>query len=244
MGGSKGKARKRREANYSAAHPGITPQLAPPPSAKDIVAIPSKLRRIMSLKAPSAPGHKEQQVGAANAAHNKQPKTPPNTKGGKQAPSAGKLDASKLAPPPTSDNKEPVVEEVGGKHSVLKISKRRRAEEELKALSEKFQATPIRKGIREKRKKYLEEKKKRKRLRGITYEPVPEREIIAFGDVVQGPPKLLFPPKAKITKEERPASHERIRSQVIEAYRQRRAGASRLIKGSVVMVDGPKVEDS
>jgi hypothetical protein len=56
MGGSKGKARKRREANYSAAHPGITPQLAPPPSAKDIVAIPSKLRRIMSLKAPSAPG--------------------------------------------------------------------------------------------------------------------------------------------------------------------------------------------
>lgn len=56
MGGSKGKARKRREANYSAAHPGITPQLAPPPSAKDIVAIPSKLRRIVSLKAPPAPG--------------------------------------------------------------------------------------------------------------------------------------------------------------------------------------------
>jgi len=48
----------------------------------------------------------------------------------------------------------------------------------------------------------------------------------------------------QITKEERPASHERIRSQVIEAYRQRRAGASRLIKSSVVMLDGPKVEDS
>ncbi len=79
--------------------------------------------------------------------------TPPNTKGGKQVPSAGKLDASKLAPPPSSDNKEPVVEEVGGKQSVPKISKRRRAEEELKALSERFQTTPIRKGIREKRKK-------------------------------------------------------------------------------------------
>jgi hypothetical protein len=47
--------------------------------------------------------------------------------------------------------------------------------------------------------RYLEEKKKRKRLRGITYEPAPEREIIAFGDVVQGPPKLSFPPKAKVS---------------------------------------------
>jgi hypothetical protein len=55
MGGSKGKARKRRETIYNAAHPRIMPQLAPPPSAKDIVAIPFKLRRIMSLKAPSAP---------------------------------------------------------------------------------------------------------------------------------------------------------------------------------------------
>ena len=52
-GMGKGKGRKRREANYRAAHGGH-PSLPAPPTPADAMAIPSKLRHIMSLKASNA----------------------------------------------------------------------------------------------------------------------------------------------------------------------------------------------
>lgn len=53
--------------------------------------------------------------------------------------------------------------------------------------------------------RYLQEKKK-KRLKNSTYEAMlrePEKEKIEFGDIVQEPPKLSFPAKAKVSNSHR-----------------------------------------
>nr|XP_023920303.1 uncharacterized protein LOC112031824 [Quercus suber] len=79
---------------------------------------------------------------------------------------------------------------------------------------------------RERKKKYLEEKKK-KHKKAKTGEELdfPGREKIKFGEVVEAPPKLTSVPKA--FKNAQNASQERIRLQTIEAYRSRKGWASR-----------------
>ncbi|PIA49840.1 hypothetical protein AQUCO_01300526v1, partial [Aquilegia coerulea] len=79
---------------------------------------------------------------------------------------------------------------------------------------------------RERKKKYLEAKKmKHKKAKVEEGTEFPEREHIAFGDVVDAPPKLIALPKA--FKKVQDASHERLRLQAVEAYRNRKGWISR-----------------
>ncbi|KAF5185740.1 Coiled-coil protein [Thalictrum thalictroides] len=79
---------------------------------------------------------------------------------------------------------------------------------------------------RERKKKYLEAKKmKHKKAKVEVGTEFPEREHIMFGDVVDAPPKLIALPKA--FKKVQDASHERLRLQAVEAYRNRKGWISR-----------------
>ncbi|KAJ7517583.1 hypothetical protein O6H91_03G094900 [Diphasiastrum complanatum] len=223
----KGKGRRRRESNFKSSHSSAAlSQLPPPPSHKDAAALPSKLRKIMQLKASSLHHH------ARNSELRRETKQP--LKESKIKKDSVKATSSQVVTlegkqqdavkaqqqgQPLSDSTERV--------SVSSSGKRKRGED-MKMLMDKLRVAPIRKGIKEQRKRYLEEKKSKKRkLVQSNRTSLYQQELISFGEVVQAPPKLPAPVKA--LKQGTPSNlfQERLRLQAVEAYRQRRGWNSR-----------------
>ncbi|KAG0607711.1 hypothetical protein M758_8G048700 [Ceratodon purpureus] len=242
--GNKGKGRKRREANFKASHPDAVARLAPPPATKDISAVPSKLRRIMQFREAGVAGNVN--AGADVGHSKKQAKESRESKHAKEETKNSK--AKKEEAPGTSvsnSGKQATADGQVAGSNTKPLNKRRREHEELLQLAEKIKANPVRTVLSDREKKYLEEKKK-KRLKNTTVQALlnePKRDHVAFGDIVQAPPELAFPAKDKVTmKEAKPASIERVRLQVIEAYRQRKGTKAGLAKGLPVLV--PNSDDT
>eukprot|EP01018_Ginkgo_biloba_P016137 Gb_31695 [translate_table: standard] len=228
------KGRRRREKNYRAAHGGHAP-LAPPPTSKDIDAIPSKLRRIIQLRnssdsklLPSGGGarhgpHKSSQFGNEKSKEKQ---------GGKHI-SATVPDLKKNHAGETKviceefQNKHNAIEQPVGQSS---SSKRKwKQGDELRLLLESQNIAPAGKRKRERKKKYLEAKKKKhKRTKNDDAVEFPQHEKIQFGEVVKAPPKLEFPKKVTMEmKTRQDVSQERLRLQAIEDYRHRKGWTSR-----------------
>ncbi|XP_024539042.1 coiled-coil domain-containing protein 137-like [Selaginella moellendorffii] len=198
----KGKARRRRQHNYEAAHrTGL--ELAPPPVMKDVDAIPSKLRAIMKFMDPRE---------------------------GKQPISAGKVEnattVKKDAVGAPSTDQTPADASKPG-------SKKRRRNTGLDEFAEKLKAENAGGKSRERRKKFLKErkeKKKQKQLDAIDHslQQLYKHEQVTFGEVAQAPPKL---PRLRKKDEDAAGpslvSQERRRLQAVEAYRMKRDWQSR-----------------
>ncbi|BBN12231.1 hypothetical protein MPTK1_5g18330 [Marchantia polymorpha subsp. ruderalis] len=221
-GAAKGHRPKKSETNFI---PAYTGELAPPPVARDIMAVPAKLRRIMNLRAVVASGEKYD----PNAYKRK-------SKQDESKASKKKDKKRKLSDEKTGTNGAQSKDEDGT--PAAKKSKLSRAEEELKRLNAKFdrKARVKPKSTGETWKSYLNEKKKKKRGPKAAEEgllAMNVHEKIEFGDVVQAPPKLTFPKKAAAIKEkervdgDQSALHERLRMQAIESYRQRKNWSER-----------------
>ncbi|EFJ32451.1 hypothetical protein SELMODRAFT_85495 [Selaginella moellendorffii] len=179
----KGKARRRRQHNYEAAHrTGL--ELAPPPVMKDVDAIPSKLRAIMKIMDPRG-AVKKDAVGA-----------------------------------PSTDQTPADASKPGSK-------KRRRNNTGLDEFAEKLKAENDGGKSRERRKKFLKErkeKKKQKQLDAIDHslQQLYKHEQVTFGEVAQAPPKL-----PRLRKKVCVLETERRRLQAVEAYRMKRDWQSR-----------------
>ncbi|CAN6166420.1 unnamed protein product [Urochloa humidicola] len=216
-----GKGLRRREKNYRAAHGGDS-RLPPPPKQRELEAIPSKLRRLISFQ--------NKQNANAEAS---------SGAGGARAP--GKQDDGLTKNKPTKDKKtkkqtpeapaESKASEIkGGDGSAANENvnaegskgKRKRG----KAMDLRFKELEENDSIskKQKRKKHLDEKKKKRK--GNKTETVPDfpgREKVKFGEVVEAPPKLSFP-KVKSALD---ASREMLRKEAIENYRNIKGWTSR-----------------
>eukprot|EP00249_Psilotum_nudum_P003069 c16393_g1_i1 orf=302-1042(-) len=227
----KGKGRRRRRANYLAAHGGNNNLLALPPDANDVTAIPAKLRRIMALKARSTSAGALDVDSCDHKSRNKDNLqvlkkesgiplecTPAIYSGGQTIQALqGNLQHHVHCQQDTLSGS--VVEE-----PLLKTKKRNRGES-LDLIMQKLGVTAVQKGLSERKKRYLKEKKKR---RMKTKKPLLaeidsclRQEEVRFGDVVQEPPKLPHPKKSNNI------FQERIRLQAIETYRQKKKWLSR-----------------
>lgn len=221
----KGKGKRRRQANYVAAHGGAS-NLPPVLTTRDIAAVPSKLRRIMSLKAsPHSPCQVNLDIRKSDDTSKNEIKglkrKYPIPEDQLKASEAGKHNSSSEAG--TNDEIKDSLEHAE-KSSPRK--KRRRRNEDLLLLTDSLKPTLAHKGLNERKKRYLEEKKKRKKkaesfaLHELN-QSLYQREKIGFGDVVNAPPKLSFP-KKNIN-----ISEERLRQRAIETYRQKKKWLSR-----------------
>jgi len=227
------KGKRRREKNYLAAHGGFT--LAPPPTAKETEAIPSKLRRLMELK---------------NSAHSKKlGKEGDAVNGGKGSGSSeNKKSKGKQirgqSLPTLSNSKgnnaselKIICEELDNKLDVMQQSEVQRASskrkrkrgDELRLLLENENLTTPSNRKHERKKKYLDAKKKKlQKSKNDDPTDYPRHETIKFGEVVTAPPKLEFPKKATVEiKMRQDVVQERLRLQAIENYRHRKGWTSR-----------------
>lgn len=227
--GKKGKGRTRREANFKASHD--VKELAPPPAATDLFAVPAKLRRIMQFNETKNPVNVKN--GADSGQNKKQAKDNRESKLENKNTKAKKEEAPGT-PAALKDNKDGQGAENASKPS----SKRKREHEELLQLAEKIKAKPAKAKISDRKKRFLEEKKKKK-LSNATVQALmnaPKKDHVAFGEVVQAPPQLAFPEKNKAIKEAHSAEIEKMRLQAIEAYRQRKGAKTGLGKGPPALV--------
>lgn len=224
-----GKGKRRREKNFLAAHGGNT-RLPPPPKATDIDALPTKLRLLMDFMSPSPPSTKIPQSQGNAARASKDAKNESR----KEGPNSNQNEHSTVAPKfKEQDNHENVttLEHKGHNNNKStddkgKRKRKRKAAEDLRFQNTNQDLATTSLSKRERRKKYLEARKK-KHKKGKTDESpdFPVREEIEFGEVVEAPPKMLTLPKGKKTSVT--ASHERLRLQAVEAYRNRKGWASR-----------------
>ncbi|KAG0465656.1 hypothetical protein HPP92_019820 [Vanilla planifolia] len=198
-----GKGRRRREKNYIAAHGGNN-SLPPPPNAKDLEALPYKLRKIIQLKDISA----GKQGAARSSAETVNGKTSGESLNEEKP---NPRDAQCMTP---GDNMQVVLEKT--KNIVTKDNV---------ADADSGLADERKKKTKEKNSKFVE-KRKTKCKKTMLNETLdfPGREDVKFGEVVQAPPKLSLP---KVPKNFIDASKERLRLQAVELYRKRRAWESR-----------------
>uniref|UniRef100_A0A7N0TDY0 Uncharacterized protein n=1 Tax=Kalanchoe fedtschenkoi TaxID=63787 RepID=A0A7N0TDY0_KALFE len=221
-----GKGQRRREKNYRAAHGGAS-LLPPPPKASSVDALPSKLRQLMSLTAGTAKFSKEVEQRRKNG--EKKPRLTDEKK-----PDSKETKGRVVSLEEEEDNFDEEKFNEGqnlvpdNDSSINKKKKKKRKRNQVNDL--RFEETAEMLGIGSKRKdrkkKYLEERKKKKKKAktGDTLE-FQQREKIAFGDVVEAPPKLATVPKA--FKSAQDASKERLRLKAVDAYRQRKGWVSR-----------------
>ncbi|KAF0902367.1 hypothetical protein E2562_016211 [Oryza meyeriana var. granulata] len=221
-----GKGQRRREKNYRAAHGGDS-RLPPPPKQRELDALPSKLRRLIAIQEKQKGGAK---ASAGAVAGDSSGGTP-----GKQ----GESDAvknkarkdkktKKQSLEPTADSK---AAEISGKDGPVADenvsvdgSKRKRKRGQAMDLRFKELDETVSVSKKQKRKKYLDEKKKKRK--GDRVETLPEfpgREKVKFGEVVEAPPKLSFP-KVKSPLD---ATREKLRKEAIENYRNIKGWTSR-----------------
>ncbi|XP_011034731.1 PREDICTED: protein PXR1 [Populus euphratica] len=206
-----GKGRRRREKNYRAAHGGSHSLLPPPPKSSQVDALPSKLRKLISLTSQLHDEHAKNSMSGQE-----------NTK--QQVGDAKKKRAHEEGNKATMVKDEGVEEIVEGSgDEKRKKKKKKRQVNDLRFEMGLHKSKTVEKR-RERKKKYLEAKKK-KNKKSEERQDFPGREQIQFGDVVQAPPKLTAP--SKLLKNVHEASRERLRLQAIEAYRGRRGWTSR-----------------
>ncbi|KAL0309164.1 UNVERIFIED_CONTAM: hypothetical protein Sradi_5858700 [Sesamum radiatum] len=202
-----GKGIRRREKNYRAAHGGSS-RLPPPPDPSSVDAVPSKLRKLMSLA-----GAKRQPING--------PKKSTGNAVDKLIKVHGLLKQW--------DIEEAVLSLMSLKITCLR-RRRKKKRKNKKADDLRFETVGAPGGAgsqrKERKKQRLEErKKKHKKPRTEEDDDFPGREQIKFGDVVEAPPKLIAVPKA--FKKIQDASQERLRLQAVDAYRKRKGWASR-----------------
>uniref|UniRef100_A0A0D9WLC4 Uncharacterized protein n=1 Tax=Leersia perrieri TaxID=77586 RepID=A0A0D9WLC4_9ORYZ len=216
-----GKGQRRREKNYRAAHGGDS-RLPSPPKQRELDALPSKLRRLIAIQEK----HKDAGAGAGDSSG----KTP-----GKQGESDAAKNKARVDKKTKKQNLEPTADskaaEVSGKdvptadeNTSVDGSKRKRKRGKAMDLRFKELDETVSVSKKQKRKKYLDEKKKKRK--GDRMETLPEfpgREKVKFGDVIEAPPKLSFP-KVKTALE---ASREMLRKETIEKYRNIKGWTSR-----------------
>lgn len=215
---AKGKGRRRRMANYLSAHGGDS-NLPPSPATREINAVPSKLRRIMTLKLSV------QKTCELNSNTHKSENRAQNEI--KVSDVSQISDMGKCSTVRGINNKDESSIQPSGE-AVSQKKKKRKRKENLHFLMDKLKATSVHKGLNERKKRYLEEKKKKKRNLGhsrssfVEFNQVThQQETIRFGDVVDAPPKLSFPKKDTTIWE------ERMRQEAIESYRQKKKWLSR-----------------
>ncbi|XP_047982379.1 coiled-coil domain-containing protein 137 [Salvia hispanica] len=217
-----GKAIRRREKNYRAAHDGgNSTRLPPPPVASSIDALPSKLRKLMSFagsaKEPLNFGKKRIGDGADKAAR-----------------SAEGSESSTAGMKRKRDGKDLMEQQKGQGDEDPEMSKNEKKKKKRKSkvaddLRFKALDTPAAGSRRKERKKKLLEAKKKKQQKAQTEDDMDfrGREEIKFGDIVQAPPKLTAVPKLSKATGFHDASQERLRLQAVEAYRKRKGWESR-----------------
>ncbi|GER26404.1 hypothetical protein STAS_02053 [Striga asiatica] len=216
-----GKGQKRREKNYRAAHGGGNARLPPPPDPSSLDAVPSKLRKLMSLTGDGRQPFnraKGNTVYGADKGINSGEGTESRNPGMKRKRSNSNSNA-------TQSEKQGEFPQIS--ESDKKKKKKRKIQ---KADDLRFEAADKQAVVgsrrKERKKQHLEAKKKKhKQSKSDEDIEFPGREEIKFGDIVQAPPKLLAVPKAFKTAQD--ASKERLRLQAVEAYRQRKSWASR-----------------
>ncbi|XP_074586835.1 uncharacterized protein LOC141842705 [Curcuma longa] len=223
-----GKGQRRREKNYRSAHGGET-RLPPPPSLKELDAIPFKLRKIMELR-----------NGNFSAAKQGHAPTSKDSGGQKRKPISDcdseknkKLNKNESSSTSSSVSKEGILKDnhlisddaikTQFLHGEGKGKQKRKVPKDLRFVDMDQVAGVSRKKMR---KDYFETKKKKNKKPKIDdVRDFPGREEIEFGEVVQAPPKLSVPKRS--TKGPLDAFHERVRLETIEAYRKNRGWASR-----------------
>ncbi|KAG5231277.1 H/ACA ribonucleoprotein complex [Salix suchowensis] len=206
-----GKGRRRREKNYRAAHGGSHSLLPPPPKSSQVDALPSKLRKLISLTTQlHNDSAKNSMPGQENAKH--------------QVGDAKKKRAHE------EENEAAVVKDEGVDEVVEGSGDDKRKKKKKKKQVHDFrfemglhESKTVEKR-RDRKKKYLEAKKK-KNKKSEEQQDFPGCEQIQFGDVVLAPPKLTVP--SKLLKNVHDASRERLRLQAIESYRSRKGWTSR-----------------
>ncbi|KAK6141010.1 hypothetical protein DH2020_023231 [Rehmannia glutinosa] len=215
-----GKGRRRREKNYEAAHGQGHTRLPPPPDPTSADALPSKLRKIMTVaRAVKQPFNraKNNTGNGVEKGINSGEGTDSMTAGMKRK----RNDQSLIAQHTEHRGEVPQIS--------MNEKKKKKKKNAKKADDLRFEAVgePAAAGShRKERKKQLLEarKKKHKRPRSDDEMDFPGREEIKFGEVVQAPPKLTVPKAFKTTQD---ASQERLRLQAVDAYRKRKGWASR-----------------
>lgn len=228
-----GKARRRREKNYLNAHGGGDSRLPPPPDFSTLDAVPSKLRKLMSLTGVKQAnnGAKKQKVDAGvKKSNNGAEKQKVDTeKRQRSEDELGVVDANDRRGDDDGElvggDFDHVDENVNdGTYEKKKKKRKRKQVDDLR-----FEALDKLAGGGSKRKerrkiRNSEKKKKRKGITGQENVDFLDRDDVKFGDVVQAPPKLVVPKTFKISKD---ACQERQRIQAVEAYRKRKAWTSR-----------------
>ncbi|XP_042510331.1 uncharacterized protein LOC122085811 [Macadamia integrifolia] len=217
-----GKGRRRREKNFLAAHGGYT-RLPPPPKPDEIDALPSKLLKLMEFTSPTTTNRYSATKGPLKSSestdHKKKQKGKPSLEDEFQE---GGQDENVTAPK-HKDNKDGVV------HTDIqdkKKAKRKRKQVHDLRFEKTIQDLGIGSKRKDRKKKYLEErKKKHKKAKTEKNLDFPGHEEIKFGEIVEAPPKLVAFPKALKTTQT--ASHERLRLQAVESYRNRKGWVSR-----------------
>uniref|UniRef100_A0ACD5XRA7 Uncharacterized protein n=1 Tax=Avena sativa TaxID=4498 RepID=A0ACD5XRA7_AVESA len=221
-----GKGVRRREKNYRAAHGGDA-RLPPPPKQRELDALPSKLRRLIAIQNKQSGGG----GGKAGAGTDASSGGPPGKQGadgtGKNNEGKDKK-TKKQALETASGNKAAETRGEGGPVDDEKVNadgskgKRKRG----KVLDLRFKELDANVSVskKQKRKKHLDEKKKKRKGSKVeTLQEFPGREKVKFGEVVEAPPKLKFP-KLKTPLD---ASTERLRKEVVENYRNIKGWTSR-----------------
>ncbi|KAI9079880.1 hypothetical protein K1719_038126 [Acacia pycnantha] len=211
-----GKGRRRREKNYRAAHGGSS-VLPPPPDSSKLDALPSKLRQIISFTSPSQSDIKHQKKREGDNAQSLKDKVQVKPTDVRR----GDTDAQLQAP-----NHKDGSDEQFSDSGTNEKNKKKRKRKEVKDLRFEMEVEKTRSQIkrRERKKKYLDAKKKHKKNNKEEVQDFPGHEKIKFGDIVEAPPKLNVP---KAFKKPQAASQERLRLQAIEQYRSRKGWVSR-----------------
>ncbi|KAL2552960.1 hypothetical protein Fot_06579 [Forsythia ovata] len=216
-----GKGIRRREKNYRAAH-GDSSRLPPPPDSSSVDALPSKLRKLMSLT-----GAGKQPLGGLRSDRG-------NVGGVEKKPRPGDGDDSKTIGVKRERNGQILIKQhVEHGDGVLQSSvheKKKKRRKSKKANDLRFE-TAEQMGVagskRKERKiqRFEARKKKNKKAKKEENVDFPGHEKIKFGEIVEAPPKLVAFPKG--LKKVQDASQERVRLQAVDAYRNRKGWTMR-----------------
>ncbi|CAM6081601.1 unnamed protein product [Calypogeia fissa] len=239
--GGKGRGTKRKaETNFVDAYSGAS-ELAPPPASRDVFAVPAKLRKIMKLKSMVTAGGRNDGQRDARPARESEKKT---NKVARKAPDGRNVTDLGLKGTRDTSNgrgtelKSESTDQPAEKKKRSFASKWKKGEEELKRLVEKMdkrEKTGIKHGFSDKRKSFLQEKKKKRKGKMPDADAAPalnQYEKVEFGDIVQAPPRLSFPKKAAEVKkkvklrDDQAVMREKMRLAAIESYRQRKESSS------------------
>ncbi|KAK2991366.1 hypothetical protein RJ640_024039 [Escallonia rubra] len=243
-----GKARKRREKNYRAAHGGHNP-LPPPPAASSLDAVPYKLRKLMAFSSTSHHQQQQHQGSGKVTVDGAQRRKKEGIEKSLALLIGFILSVRVLWDVLDSDlrtcidvhfrsqdaSKSSTIgvnrEHKGGREQhmdhddgTLEKKKKKRKRKPVEDL--RFDAAgELAVGSKRKERKKMRLQAMKKKHKKVEANYLPAVDVIKFGEVVKAPPKLITVPKA--FKSAQNASKERLRLQAVENYRNRRGWTSR-----------------